>query len=145
MGRILLLVLCLAVATVVGCNSANVRTDDNEISLSELHLLHNKERGKRKLPQLDSDPDLDKAAQAWAERMAARRSLTHSRLGGTKFSSMGENIAMGQPDEESVLHDWMNSPGHRRNILNRRYTHAGFGYAKAANGTPYWCVQFGGN
>jgi uncharacterized protein YkwD len=58
---------------------------------------------------------------------------------------MGENIAMGYSDIESVVDGWMNSPGHKRNILNPKFNKAGFGYAKTPDGPAYWCAQFGGD
>jgi uncharacterized protein YkwD len=109
-------------------------------------FAHNKERGKRDLPPFQQSLVLTERAQKWAEEMARRNSPTHSRLKmeGTEFWIMGENIAMGYSDIDSVMNGWMNSSSHRRNILNPKYTHAGFGYARTSNGTPYWCAQFGG-
>jgi uncharacterized protein YkwD len=117
-----------------------------QISRSEIMLVHNKERSIRGVPQLRYDPTLQDRAQKWAESMAKHDNLVHSHLDmqGTKFTYMGENIAMGYADIDSVIEGWMNSSGHRRNILSKNFTHAGFGYAKAPNGPPYWCAQFGG-
>lgn len=57
---------------------------------------------------------------------------------------MGENIAWGQPSAAVVMNDWMNSPGHRANILNSKYKYIGVGYELGANGRPYWVQMFAG-
>lgn len=61
---------------------------------------------------------------------------------GIKFSSAGENIAMGQRTPEEVMNDWMNSPGHRANILSPSYNQIGVGLAKDSNGRIYWTQMF---
>lgn len=94
---------------------------------------------------MQMDADLARRAQEWAETMVARNRLRHGSLSGTKFRMTGENIAWGQNSIDQVMEAWMNSTGHRRNILNKRFTHAGFGYARYADGRPYWCAQFGGD
>lgn len=54
----------------------------------------------------------------------------------------GENIAYGQKSPEEVMEAWMNSPGHRANILNEKFTTIGVGYYKSANGINYWSQLF---
>ena len=61
---------------------------------------------------------------------------------GVKFSAAGENIAMGQQTPEAVMNSWMNSPGHRSNILNPTYTELGVGLAKDSTGKCYWTQMF---
>lgn len=61
---------------------------------------------------------------------------------GIKFSSGGENIAMGQKTAAEVVAAWMNSPGHRANILNPSYTQIGVGLAKNGQGVCYWTQMF---
>lgn len=138
--------IILVLLFIIGCGKPFDLDTGNDISRSEILFLHNKERQKKGVDQLEKDNDLQAYAQKHAEWMASRNSLTHSRLniGGTNFSSMGENIAEGYETIEDVIHGWMTSTGHRRNILNNSYTHAGFGYAKKNNGPPYWCAVFGG-
>ena len=58
---------------------------------------------------------------------------------GISYRTAGENIAMGQTTPEAVVNGWMNSEGHRANILNSSYTQIGVGYA--ANG-HYWTQLF---
>ncbi|OAA94157.1 SafA/ExsA family spore coat assembly protein [Clostridium coskatii] len=61
---------------------------------------------------------------------------------GIKFTAAGENIAMGQRTAQEVMNSWMNSPGHRANILNPSFNQIGVGLAKNSNGTCYWTQQF---
>lgn len=61
---------------------------------------------------------------------------------GIKFTAAGENIAMGQRTAQDVMNSWMNSPGHRSNILNPSFNQIGVGLAKNSNGTCYWTQQF---
>jgi len=61
---------------------------------------------------------------------------------GLRFSAAAENIAYGQRTAKEVVNAWMNSPGHRANILSRSYTETGVGAAKKANGTLYWTQMF---
>ncbi|MDF2592072.1 MAG: sporulation protein, partial [Clostridia bacterium] len=58
---------------------------------------------------------------------------------GITYKTAGENIAMGQRTPEEVVKAWMNSPGHRANILKSSFTHIGVGYV--ANGS-YWTQMF---
>ena len=61
---------------------------------------------------------------------------------GLSFSAAGENIAYGQSTPAQVMNSWMNSPGHRSNILNGTYTQIGVGLAKNRNGVCYWTQMF---
>jgi len=58
---------------------------------------------------------------------------------GITYKSAGENIAKGQRSAQEVVTAWMNSEGHRANILNRSYTHIGVGYVQDGN---YWTQMF---
>ena len=58
------------------------------------------------------------------------------------YNTAGENIAMGQRTPSEVMTDWMNSSGHRANILNSNFTELGVGIYKGANGTIYWTQMF---
>lgn len=108
-------------------------------------------RGCRALRQVRS---LNRAAQKHTRLMANRDVLTHQFAGepspptrmrnaGYNWNLWGENIASGYPDARSVVRGWMNSPPHRRNILNCRFKHIGVGYAKSDGGTAYWTQDFG--
>ncbi len=105
---------------------------------TELVELHNAERTSRRVPSLTLAEDLVAYAQSHATRMAKRGRLYHSnirRIGGWA----AENIARGQSTPEAVMRSWMNSRGHRANILNPRYKEIGWG--RSGN---YWCVVFRG-
>ena len=61
---------------------------------------------------------------------------------GIRFSAAGENIAYGQRTPQEVMNGWMNSSGHRANIMSSVYNQIGVGVAKASNGTYYWTQEF---
>jgi uncharacterized protein YkwD len=96
--------------------------------------LHNAERAQRGLPALVEDPQLTAAAQAQADAQAASGRMHHA----SRLTGSAENVAAGQRSESEVTRDWMNSPGHRRNILDGSFTRMGIG----RNGN-FWAVQFG--
>jgi uncharacterized protein YkwD len=115
------------------------------IDLQELIDAHNKQREAHRLDPFQKDDDLMDIAQKWAENMANGNGLVHQRLQfGPDWNAEGENIAEGQNSVDDVINTWMHSLGHRRNILNRSFSYIGVGYAESPNGTPYWCVDFGG-
>jgi uncharacterized protein YkwD len=98
---------------------------------------------------------LDRAAQAHTADQAAHNQMSHigsdgstladraARAGYRGWTALGENVAYGYPNVASVMAAWMNSPGHRANILSRNYTHFGAGYAVGSNGAAYWTQDFG--
>ena len=88
------------------------------------------------LPPLAVDPWLLKSARRHAAWMTNARSMTHT------SQSVRENIAMGQNSSSEVLNAWMNSSGHRANILNPGYTRIGVAAYTTPEGTIYWCQQF---
>ncbi len=117
--------------------------------------LVNAERASQGLSSLATDAQLTKLAQLKAEDMAENEYFSHtSPTYGTAFDMMktygvfyaaaGENIAMGQKTAEAVMEGWMNSAGHRANILNSAYTSIGVGYAKSSEGVTYWVQIFKG-
>ena len=63
---------------------------------------------------------------------------------GISYRTAGENIAKGQKNAEAVMNGWMNSAGHRSNILSSSYSRIGVGYAEDKNGTPLWVQIFAG-
>lgn len=115
----------------------------------ELLELHNEQRGNSSLSMII---ELDKAAQLHAEWMAENNDMNHFENNSKKRSvgdrvekqwkTVGENIAYGQLTPQEVTQDWMRSPGHRANILNKNFHHVGFGIAKAKNNDIYWCAVF---
>ena len=90
---------------------------------------------RRGSPRSCSDPALDAAAAEWARHLASSCTFAHSsstwrssRVSASGWIATGENIAAGQPDATAVVTSWMNSPGHKANILDKRYTGLGVGY-----------------
>ena len=65
-----------------------------------------------------------------------------NRNGITGWRTAGENIAYGYPSARDVQEGWMNSPGHRENILNAGFTHVGVGLYVDSEGTAYWTQLF---
>ncbi len=123
----------------------------------EVIELTNRERLKAGLPALKRQKNLQDSATWLARDMADRRYFDHhdstgrdltARITGFKyndFSTLGENIAMGQRTAQEVVEGWMNSPGHRANILSRNFSEIGVGYVPSTgHGTQgYWVQDFG--
>lgn len=120
---------------------------------NQLLEAHNKERADAKLPPLAIDPKLTEAARRHAADMAEHEKMTHEgsdgsppdervKRAGYHFVRTGENVAAGQKTVEQVLESWMNSPGHKANILGE-FTQIGAARAVDESGEPYWCVEFG--
>jgi uncharacterized protein YkwD len=109
-------------------------------------------RAAKGLPALKLDPVLGSAAHRFAKDMARRGFFDHTdpegrdpgdRIGAREHGdvSWGENIAQGYPDAASVCRGWLHSSDHRANILDRRYTRIGGGFARGGDG-PYWVQEF---
>jgi uncharacterized protein YkwD len=116
--------------------------------------LVNQERAKAGCQPLASDSRLATAARQHSQDMADRNYFDHTTPDGVTFdkritnagyrwSNVGENIAKGQKDAASVMQSWMNSPGHRANILNCKFKNIGVGLAYDSKHTPYWTQDFG--
>lgn len=113
--------------------------------------LVNEERAKAGLSPLTIHSGAVSAAQIRAGEIQTQ--FSHTRPNGSSFSTAltqagvsyrgsGENIAYGQSSPEQVMQSWMNSAGHRANILNSNYTAIGVGHAKNAAGVDYWVQLF---
>ncbi|MEZ6188681.1 MAG: CAP domain-containing protein [Planctomycetota bacterium] len=118
---------------------------------NEVLTLVNQERANAGLPALAFDADAAAAAKVHAEDMVGRGYFSHNSpegwspgdrlqmVGASGYSGWGENIAQGQSTPQSVMTAWMNSSGHRANILNSSYTHLGVGYDE---GSRTWVQVF---
>ena len=115
--------------------------------------LVNVERQKAGLPALKMDSAISNVARTKSKDMAvnnyfAHQSPTYGSAGdmlrqfGISWSAWGENIASGQRTPEIVVNAWMNSSGHRANILSANFSKIGVGYVTNSNGTPYWTQIF---
>lgn len=111
---------------------------------TKLLILHNKQRELKGRTGLELHKNLIAYAQNHAEWMAKKNNLKHSDIDVLmgEWHTAGENIAWNQEDEEEVTTAWMNSSGHRANILNRNFSKVGFGVAAAKDGSLYWCTVF---
>lgn len=96
----------------------------------------NRQRVAHGLSPLTADPWLLHTARHHTAWMTRNEDLTHTN------QPVAENIAMGQRTVAQAVADWMNSPGHRANILGREYTRIGAAAYTSASGTSYWCLQF---
>ncbi|MFD6247643.1 CAP domain-containing protein [Streptomyces roseolus] len=129
------------------------QNDDGQGSAADQVLsLVNAERAKAGCGPLTANATLARAAQAHSDDMAARDFFDHTNpdgagpgdrvtAAGYPWSTYGENIAMGQRTPEQVMEAWMNSPGHRANILNCDFKELGVGIHDG--GGPYWTQVFG--
>ncbi|MCR5737346.1 MAG: hypothetical protein K6G64_06835 [Eubacterium sp.] len=127
-----------------------VTTKEQEYVNRVVELVNN-ERAKAGLGKVTLNETLNNAAQLRAKESAV--SFSHTRPNGTAFSTVlqeysisyrgaGENIAWGQKTPEEVMNGWMNSPGHRANILNGSFTKIGVGFYQDWNGKNYWSQLF---
>ena len=135
-------------------SNTSTSTNSNSSSVSQFEQkvieLTNAERAKAGLAALQWDTKLMQSARLKSDDMAKNNYFDHTsptygspfdqmKSLGISYKSAGENIAQGQRTPEEVVQAWMDSPGHRANIMNSSYTHIGVGYS--ANGN-YWTQQF---
>lgn len=108
--------------------------------------LHNNERSMKGRGNFSLDANLCEYAENHAQWMADKNSLKHSNIKVLmkKYYTVGENIAFNQKTEAEVVKAWMNSSGHRANIMNRSFNKIGFGKNYNKRGQPYWCTVFAG-
>ncbi|WP_338931368.1 sigma-70 family RNA polymerase sigma factor [Streptomyces netropsis] len=115
--------------------------------------LVNEERAKVGCSALTINPQLTTAAQRHSDDMAARDYMDHTNpdgqgpgeritAAGYRWSTYGENVAAGQSGPAAVMNSWMNSSGHRQNILNCSFKEIGVGVASDSGG-PKWTQVFG--
>ncbi|MFF2450689.1 CAP domain-containing protein [Neobacillus sp. NPDC058068] len=112
--------------------------------------LTNTQRSKNGLPALKADTQLNSVAQKKALDMQQNHYFSHTsptygspfdmmRDFGVTYKSAGENIAQGQRSPQEVVTAWMNSEGHRKNILSANFTHIGVGFEEAGK---HWSQMF---
>ena len=118
--------------------------------------LINAERRHNGLAALVYSEQLDRMAKIQAENMARFQKMAHTipgaqlptlgdraRYVGYPYGRLAENVALGYPNAETVVEGWMNSPGHRANILNPTFREIGIGIAHSSEGYPYYTQVFG--
>jgi uncharacterized YkwD family protein/spore coat assembly protein SafA len=127
---------------------SDIKAQENEVI-----RLVNVERSKRGLPALKANWEVSRIARYKSQDMINKNYFSHTsptygspfkmmETFGIRFSAAGENIAYGQRTPAAVMTAWMNSPGHRSNILSTSFTQIGVGLAKSSNGTLYWTQMF---
>ncbi|HLO49027.1 MAG TPA: CAP domain-containing protein [Kamptonema sp.] len=137
----------------------NNTAPENPDFINRVVELTNLERSKLGLPALKANPVLTTAAQNHTRNMADQDFFSHTGKDGSSPTNRvqsigypgvaGENIAAGSATPEDVFAQWMNSSGHRANILNADYQEIGVGYYFLANDTGsvnynrYWTQVFG--
>ena len=126
----------------------DVKTLENEVI-----RLVNIERGNRGLELLKANWQLSRVARYKSEDMRDKNYFSHTSPTygspfkmmedfGLRFTAAGENIAKGQRTPREVMNAWMNSPGHRSNILSPSFSEIGVGVAKDQYGRIYWTQMF---
>lgn len=133
------------------------RKDEADTSVqNEILNLVNAERSNLGLKPLKLNWELSRVAKIKSEDMAHEGYFSHTsptygtpfemmKHFGIKYKTAGENIAAGQKTPKEVMRAWMNSTGHRANILNKNYTEIGIGKATGGSYGIYWTQQFIGN
>lgn len=125
-----------------------VKAQENEVI-----RLVNVERSKRGLPALKANWELARVARYKSQDMINKNYFSHTsptygspfammESFGIRYTSAGENIAYGQQTPQEVMNAWMNSTGHRNNILSSSFSEIGVGLAKNKNGVCYWTQMF---
>lgn len=120
---------------------------------SSVVSLVNKERAAQGLPALKFNSKLSNVAEAKAADLRDKNYFSHTsptygspfdmmKSFGISYTAAGENIAKGYKTPDAVMQGWMNSPGHKANILNSSFTEIGVGYVTDGSGTGYWVQMF---
>jgi uncharacterized protein YkwD len=146
------------------CGGGKIFLDANE---KRTFVLHNEIRRKHNLPAFCVHPILQKAARDHSEDMIQKDYFSHDTKGrnetaegrikrfgyapqGFSFYMIGENIAYGSGtygDPDNIMHQWMNSPDHRHNILNGKYREIGIGVStgnfQGHDGVNMYTADFG--
>lgn len=135
-------------------DSLSIESNTRDISVAQEVLnIVNQERQRAGLSPLRLQSQLTAAAQAHSNDMARNNFISHTGYDGSSFvdrikrtgynfRSGAENVAAGQTSSQNVMQSWMNSPGHRNNILNPGYRDIGI--ANARGNKLYWTQVFGG-
>jgi uncharacterized protein YkwD len=152
---LLLVALSVWSAGRVGAQQAKPRPAPRAERALEKALLeaHNRERAREDKPALELDPRLTEAATAHSRDMAEQEQMSHEgsdgstsservRRAGYKFLREGENVAAGQTHVDELMAAWMDSSGHRANILGD-FTQMGAARVRGKDGRFYWTVCLG--
>lgn len=149
LGLLLAFALAGPLLSGLGCGEDASKPTCGSDEACGVFAIVNEEREAAQLAPLDYHSALERSAQRHAEDMDANDYFDHTSLDGRSFvdrtndagydgTPRGENIAFGQRNAEAVMQSWMQSPGHRNNILNPSFTEIGVGFQ---NGR--WVQVFG--
>jgi uncharacterized protein YkwD len=121
----------------VGAETKPETPDPKLLAIEANIIAHtNAERARYGLPALEVDHSLMDSARNHAQYMTISRRLVHTNQG------VAENIATGQSSSDEAVNCWMNSPGHRANILHPHYRRIGAAAYRTPEGQIFWCQQF---
>lgn len=136
-------------------NPGKDNTSTGSVSSYERQVVElvNAERAKAGVAPLSLDSSISNVARAKSQDMATNNYFSHTSPTygnaasmltkyGIKYTAWGENIASGQKTPQQVVTAWMNSQGHRENILSSTFTKIGVGYATNSKGVAYWTQMF---
>ena len=147
------LVLALALVPLARAQAPDAPVAKPDPILGQLVEAHNRERATEGLPPLKLESKLTDASLAHAKDMAGRKRMGHDgsdestpeqrvARAGYHYLRTGENVAVGYHDVEHVMKGWMESPGHRKNIMGD-FTEIGLARVVGEDDKPYWCADFG--
>lgn len=138
-------------------STGGTSTSNSSLSAIEQEVVRlvNIERQKAGLKLLVADTKLSSVARIKSQDMRDNNYFDHQspkygspfdmmKKFGISYRTAGENIAAGQTTAQQVMDSWMNSPGHRANILSDKFTKIGVGYVKGGSYGTYWTQQFTG-
>ena len=148
-----LMAICMVILT--GC-SVTIDTElgtgtgasKTERYAAEVVELANAERKKAGVPEVPVDPQLMKLAAIRAEELATSFSHTRPNGEGDQYTGLPDyewvmcNLGMGHRSPAEAVTGWMNSPGHRRNMLYAGHDSVGAGCYQDSAGKLYWCIIF---
>jgi uncharacterized protein YkwD len=152
-GALAAISVALLGGAILGTTPASAATSTDASYEAKVVQLTNQARTKYGCAMVRTDSRLTTAARVHSLDMVTRNYFSHIGSDGSTFatrartagysSPIGENIAWGYRTPEAVMTAWMNSSGHRANILNCRARAVGVGLARKWDGTPYWTQVFG--
>ena len=138
--------------------AAEVRATGTAAGATEARIfdLINAERRHQGLRPLVFNAQLNQMARIQAQNMAYYQKMAHvlpnatlptlgdrAQYVGYSFGRIAENVALGYPNAETVVEGWMNSRGHRQNILDAGVIETGIAVARSVTGGLYYCQVFG--
>lgn len=147
-------VTAIAVSAVLGLGAATGQVAAEPSYERQVITLTNQERAAHGCGPLTQNAALTRAARGHSKEMATRNRMTHHGANGSDAgdrvkqagypaTKWAENIAYGQATPKEVVDVWMDSSGHRANILDCGLTEIGVGHVVNKQGVPYWTQDFG--